>query len=366
MALHARDHLRAMSARTGCLLGRIQLRFGEEKNGYVPEDLSAIARQRDGTLWLAADERAALDRLRAPGHWAHVYAEHRHLSIASALGVADDAEIDIEGIADDGGALWVAGSHSAKRRKPKNRSRADDLERLATVETELARFVLARIPFTGGELQLDRRALLAAHTEGESLMDLLAGDEHLAAFLPAADGRPVVPGKDNGFDVEGIAVREGSVLLGLRGPVLRGWAFVLELVLEPDGHGDLRARSNRKASRAYRKHALDLDGLGVRDLMVRGDDVLIVAGPTMVLDGAHRVFRWRPSAGTKDSVLHQGDGELEPLFDLPMQIGRDRAEGVCTFGWYDEDDSVLVVYDAPSEMRRMGAACVLADVFAID
>ena len=37
---------------------------------------------------------------------------------------------------------------------------------------------------------------------------------------------------------------------------------------------------------------LPLAGLGVRDLHLDGDDLLLLAGPTMVLDGAVRVFRW--------------------------------------------------------------------------
>src|SRR4030095_8201482 len=43
----------------------------------------------------------------------------------------------------------------------------------------------------------------------------------------------------------------------------------------------------------YRKHVLDLDGLGVRDLCPDGDDLLVRAGPTMDLDGPVRIYRWR-------------------------------------------------------------------------
>lgn len=45
--------------------------------------------------------------------------------------------------------------------------------------------------------------------------------------------------------------------------------------------------------RPYRKHLLDLDGLGVRDLCPHSDDLLVLAGPTMDLDGPVRLFRWR-------------------------------------------------------------------------
>ncbi|WP_457090403.1 DUF3616 domain-containing protein [Microvirga sp. P5_D2] len=37
-----------------------------------------------------------------------------------------------------------------------------------------------------------------------------------------------IPSKENGFDVEGLAVREGRISPGLRGPVLRGHAVVLD------------------------------------------------------------------------------------------------------------------------------------------
>ncbi|MNG03413.1 hypothetical protein D3C84_864920 [compost metagenome] len=35
----------------------------------------------------------------------------------------------------------------------------------------------------------------------------------------------------------------------------------------------------------YRKHFFALNGLGFRDLCTSGDDLLILAGPTMDLDG---------------------------------------------------------------------------------
>ena len=352
----------AMGARTGCLLGRIRLRFGGEQGVTVPEDLSAVTRHDDGTLWLAADELAALDSLRPEGPRAHAYGEHHRLSIAGPLGLAKDCEIDIEGLHFDGEALWVVGSHSAKRKKPSRKGK-QDLARLAEIQTDLSRFVLTRIPFDGGSLQLDRTAQLTAQDDGAaSLIDLLHGDEHLDPFLPG-EGRVPIPGKDNGFDIEGLTVHDEHVLIGLRGPVLRGWAFVLELAIDPQDDGTLAPRRRRK--RAYRKHALDLDGLGVRELMVHDDEVLVVAGPTMTLDGAHRVFRWRRDTGKDDTLVRQSAGALEPLFDLPMLVGRDRAEGACTFDWFDEGDSMLVVYDAPSDLRRIDARSVLADVFAL-
>ena len=53
--------------------------------------------------------------------------------------------------------------------------------------------------------------------------------------------RPI-PGKDNGIDCEGLAVAGDRVFIGLRGPVLRGWAMIIELQVG-GGPGLSRSRS---------------------------------------------------------------------------------------------------------------------------
>ena len=81
-------------------------------------------------------------------------------------------------------------------------------------------------------------------------------------------------------------------------PVLRGWAMLIELkVVEPvDGRLDL---AELDGWRRYRKHFLDLGGLGIRELLpdpAAPDDLLILAGPTMDLDGPVHLFRWADAA----------------------------------------------------------------------
>jgi len=120
---------------------------------------------------------------------------------------------------------------------------------------------------------------------GNELTRALSQDEHLQPFLE-------IPGKDNGFDIEGLAVANGRILLGLRGPVLRGWAVILEVELRENKQDPsiLKLKNIGPADQPYRKHFVDLGGLGIRDLCIHGNDLLILAGPTMDLDGPVTIF----------------------------------------------------------------------------
>lgn len=350
----------------GSLLGKLALHF-DTASAYVPSDLSCAARTPDGTLIVAADERSSLELL-TPGEDQHGFVQRHSQALHEALAIGPDDEVDLEGLCidGDGGALFMCGSHSAKRKKPRGKDSATDFERLASVKVDPARFVLARANLTRNDAGLLSVGKLArAPGEGEdSLLGVLANDAHLASYLPrSAHGTCPIPGKDNGFDIEGLAVFRERLLLGLRGPVLRGWAFVLDLTFAHEGDGLTIVRD---AKQAYRKHVLDLDGLGVRELTAQGDDILVLAGPTMTLDGAHRLFRWYGGPSKQgDTLVRQEKGVLEPLFDIPFLPGFDRAEGLVLHDWFAKEDAVLVVYDAPSPARRVGEQGVLADVFAL-
>ena len=80
-----------------------------------------------------------------------------------------------------------------------------------------------------------------------------------------------------------------------------------------------------------RKHFLQLDGLGVRDLHFSGDDLYILAGPTMVLNGDIRVFKWpaaRPLlAANREPVRFES--ALTESVPLPHGRGTNRAEAIC-------------------------------------
>ncbi len=324
--------------------------------------------QIGSTLWVANDESASVERLTLAGTKAadHVQFALRDFLDLPAEGSADDTpEIDIEGMDAADGYLWVVGSHSRKRCKVEpGEPAARAIKHLARTETEANRFLLARIPLHDDDglpglarKNKPRRAQqLRGDAQGNDLTRLLRKDKHLGAFIG-------LPGKENGFDIEGLAVAGERVFLGLRGPVLRGWAMVLELHPVGDGNRlELGPIDGKKGPR-IRKHFLQLQGLGVRDLCLQGDDLLVLAGPTMSLDGPVRVVRWRGAARCDGPCVVE-QGTLEHVLDVPFGDGCDHAEGMALFQPEGaRKASLLVVYDSPAPKRQSGASGLLADVF---
>src|ERR671916_92431 len=344
------------------LIRQVPLRFAEQAvDAETHVNLSAV--RTDGRcLWVAGDETATVERLTADGEG---YREHVTFPLADVLPLpgGPDDEVDVEGLARRGPYLWAVGSHSRKRKRIKRKhADARAIRRLSRVSDEPARRVLARLAVADGSDGLPvitaegpaghRSAVLGA----PGLLDLHSGDEHLAPFL-------AIPGKDNGLDIEGVAAHGDpdaeTLYLGLRGPVLRGWAVMLEVRPREDGPGRLRLDPVDGDS-CYRKHVLDLGGLGVRDLCPDGADLLVLAGPSMDLDGPVRVYRWRGGLDGDAPRVVRAPALVREL-DLPFGDGDDHAEGI---GLLDEH-RLLVVYDSPAATRLIEPGTVLADVVTL-
>lgn len=350
---------------------------GDVEAGDIRQSLSAVV-QTGPHLWLGCDETATLERVTRLNDGR--FGDHRTYRIHEVLDLPapDEGEVDVEGLAWAPPYLWIVGSHGRKRGRP---DAEDGVEKafaeLADVDQDENRYLLARIPLEedpqGGGLVPRRTCpdprdpsatLTAARLKGKgqksALMRAIRDDEHLRLYRK-------VPGKDNGFDVEGLAAAEGRLFLGLRGPVVRGWAVVLEIQPVKAGRPErLKLKRIGADGRRYRKHLLDLDGLGVREITADGDDLLVLAGPTMAVRAPATLFRWRGAVKLQaDSIT--GRDQLEKLLDLPHDVdgGADHPEGVCCLHGDDgAADEVLVVYDSGGERRTDGDA-VVADVFPI-
>ena len=324
-------------------------------------------------LWVAGDEACGLNRLRRlepVGREVLRFGEVRDFPLADLLdlpGTADE-EADLEGMAAADGFLWVVGSHGLKRKNAKpDRDHVGNAKRLAKLALDGNRRLLACLPIEPDaegrpclvrEARDGRRALrLKGDSQTNLLTRALADDPHFGPYM-------AIPGKDNGFDIEGLAVDGRRLLLGLRGPVLRGWSALLEIAVEARGD-QLRLVPLDDSGLMLRKHFLQLDGLGVRDLHFSGDDLYILAGPTMVLDGDIRVFKWpaaRPLLAANREPI-RFEASLTGSVSLPHGRGVNKAEAICDLppALAGGKPSWLVLYDAPGADRREGEYTVFGD-----
>jgi hypothetical protein len=338
----------------------IGLYLGERSRAATTHTNLSAVRAEGRVLWVAGDETATIERLVADDADEPTrYGDETTFRLADLVplpGADADEEADIEGLARSGEHLWAVGSHSLRRKQIKaHHEGPKPLRRLARVEGQANRQILVRLPIAEVDgLPTPVRHGAAILSGEDNVRALLADDPHLAPFLP-------IPGKDNGLDIEGIAVQGERVYLGLRGPVLRGWAIVLELRPYTDPGDPARLRLHPfDDGRRYRKHVLALGGLGIRDMCPSGDDLLLLAGPSMDLDGPVRLFRWHHAAhAPAPQVIRPGDLTLE--LDLPYGEGDDHAEGITLIG-PPQHRRLLVVYDSPAPVRLLPDGAVLADV----
>lgn len=349
----------------------VRLEF--KADALVQTNLSGAAFSGDW-LWVAGDEACGISRLRKlepTGPERLRFGELHDFPLADLLDLpgSADEEADLEGMAVADGWLWVVGSHGLKRKNIKpERSHAENAKRLAKLSLDGNRRLLACLPV---ELDADgtpclvrqakdgRRALrLKGDDEANLLTRALADDPHFGPFM-------AIPGKDNGFDIEGLAVDGDRLLLGLRGPVLRGWSALLEIRIEARAH-ELRLQPLDDSGVLFRKHFLQLDGLGVRDLHFSGDDLYILAGPTMVLNGEVRLFKWPGArsvlAANREPVRFEAG--LSESVSLPHGAGCNRAEAICDLPTElsGGQASWLVLYDAPGPDRQQGEHTVFGDL----
>jgi len=202
-----------------------------------------------------------------------------------------NVEVDIEAVATAGDRVFLVGSASLKRKKPKDGDHSG--KRLEEI-----------VPASGAGADYSNYVYELRAREGSGGLpefDLVGARDmrELLLRLPLIATFKEVPSKDNGLDVEGAVVSGGYFYFGLRGPVLRGRALVV------------RMRPDFSEPETY---TLDLRGLGVRALTAdaaKGRGLYVLAGPTLPREDHFELFRFtatdkNPAPNKAQPIIRSG------------------------------------------------------------
>ena len=297
---------------------------------YEALDISAITGfEIDGKTYLAigSDESKQIIQLLQQIS-EQVYSVKDDLQIN--LTVADDPdEIDIESFAFDStsNCLYIAGSHSKKRKKVKiaDKTADENRERLASVKSEQCREQIFKVKLN------PKTGLVEEITSCQDLQGVFAEDDYLREFVN-------IPSKENGVDVEGLAIKKDKLFLGFRGPVLRG-NYVPVMVIQFDNVED------------YEIRFVQLDGNGIREIEAVEGGFLIIAGPVGDAPGPYKLYFWD---GTDMVYGTDSYPPMPPalihLEDIESPIGPDgeygKAEGITILEETATAYKALIIYDS--------------------
>jgi hypothetical protein len=231
-------------------------------------------------------------------------------------------EMDIEGIAVENSQIFVIGSHSRKRKRQKKE----------------ASYKKNRSAFTGkgNKHEVSRERLYRLDVDSSmkvrkkdsiSLGELIRQHEVLAAFAK-------IPSKENGIDIEGIAIHSGLVYVGFRGPVFRD-NYVPIMRFDFDDPED-----------TIELLFVNLGGRGIRDMARVAGGFLILAGPVGDAIVSYQLFHWNGKDLVQGDNQKPGDeGKITYLGEIGTPEGG-KAEGLLVLNETDQSNyELIVIYD---------------------
>jgi hypothetical protein len=296
-------------------------------NGCIKagEDLSAIGRLGDYLL-VGADEGTGPNGDVNIIQVLSMQADDQYVVIDDIVLFTGDKEngkeLDIEGIAVEDNYIYVIGSHSSKRktvepdksykknRKTFNHKRIDD---------ETNRDWLYRLQVNAQMQVTEKKAI--------TLRDIIQKHKVLKTFRR-------IPSKENGIDIEGIAVVNDWIYVGFRGPVFRNnYVPVLKFKIDdPENTASLLL--------------VNFGGGGIRDMAKVADGFLIISGPVGDGPGAYSVHHWDGRDMIPGKKRKQAEiGKMIKLGEIDPPNGG-KAEGILVI---DESDKgsykFMVIFD---------------------
>jgi hypothetical protein len=241
-------------------------------------------------------------------------------------------EMDIEAIAvaREDRAVYVLGSHSMKRKKPKKKkyTQEKNRDRLKDTPGEPDRSVIYRVEIDDeGKGKPD---------DGISVMGAIAGEETLRLFTQ-------IPSKENGVDIEGMAYNpeDGLLYLGFRGPVLLGeWAVVASV-------------NYSEPTKLKYIYYLKLGGLGVRSIERVNGGFLLIAGPVGSGPAEYHLYYWNGEDGMVGNDVP--DNEPKVLWHLANITPQNdsKPEGLMVIDEEGDNYNVLIVHDGAGKKKEL-------------
>lgn len=208
-----------------------------------------------------------------------------------------EPEVDIEGAARIGDLIYWISSHARNKNAKFRESRH--------------RFFATRIIGGGPEPKLELEGRVVRNLQ-QAILGLPEARAH--GFAAAAAKAPKEFGA---FNIEGLAVGpEDSLWIGLRNPIPQGRALLLQL-LNPR-----ELVFNNAQPRFGRVVTLSMDGLGVRDLLAVGPDLIVIAGAHDG-GGKSKFYSWdgRGGAPRRLEPVMPKDFNPEAILALPGKPG---------------------------------------------
>jgi len=235
-------------------------------------------------------------------------------------------EFDGEAVAYDDGYFYILGSHGHPRDRDRELDPVIDAAKIAASIRASSQIV--RVRLDPAAIDAEGKMMAAPEiTRSAKLRKALASHPELSPFL---DKRL----DENGLTLEGLAIKQGRLYLGLRGPVLSGQQKPIFSVALASVFGNSDAE--------VKLLPLDLgSGRGVRDLVAFENGFLVLAGPGGDQEGTYSVFLW------------DGSDKKRLLKDLPKYIDKNgkptKPEALLPLDRNEDGLRVLVLFDGPKE-----------------
>lgn len=237
----------------------------------------------------------------------------------------DPLEFDGEGVAYADGYFYVIGSHGHPRDKKRKLRPDRDAELIRDSIKAVSRVI--RIQLKPSQIDEAGHLSVTPDIRKSSQIRTLLKDQRL--LQPFIDRRL----DENGLTVEGIAIRDKRVFVGLRGPVLTE-KDVNPAIVSADRDKQVAGVFSVALASLFDDGAADPElvwlrlgkGRGIRDIVPDAGGFLILAGPSDDTDGDYAIYRWDDGKRGRPSDLPEftdDDGEqIKPEALLPLDRRR--------------------------------------------